>query len=272
MSRAANTLLVLLPLCAFSATPPKASPPSGVKAPAPVDFQKDVRPILSDACFLCHGPDKNTRMVGLRLDTRDGAFEKRKSGSPVVAGNPQASLVYQRIMQDKAAVRMPPAISHKTLTDAQKETIRRWIQQGAPWKEHWAFSAPKHPPLPPVRQPAWAKNPIDRFILAKLEAAGLKPAPEADRRTLARRVSLDLTGLPPSPADVEAFVSDTVAQGVRGLCRQASGIAPLGRAPGKVLAGRSPVRRYPRHPCRQLQGNVALSRLGYLGIQPESPV
>ena len=208
MSRAANTLIVLLPLCAFSATPPKASPPLGVKAPAPVDFQKDVRPILSDACFLCHGPDKNTRMVGLRLDTRDGAFEKRKAGSPVVAGNPQASLVYQRIMQDKTALRMPPAISHKTLTDGQKETIRRWIQQGAPWKEHWAFSAPKRPPLPPVRQPAWAKNPIDRFILAKLEAAGLKPAPEADRRTLARRVSLDLTGLPPSPADVEAFVSD----------------------------------------------------------------
>ncbi|MCC7156387.1 MAG: DUF1553 domain-containing protein [Bryobacterales bacterium] len=190
----------------FGANPPK--PNAAANRVAPVDFQKDVRPILADACFACHGPDKATRLMNLRLDTRDGAFQKRKSGSPIVPGNPQASLVYQRITQEKAALRMPPAMSHKTLTDAQKEIIRRWIQQGAPWKEPWAFSAPKRPALPPVRHASWPRNPIDRFILARLEAAGLKPAPEADRRTLARRVSLDLTGLPPEPAAVDAFLND----------------------------------------------------------------
>ena len=181
-------------------------------APAPlaaVDFQKEVRPILSDACFSCHGFDAKTRMAGLRLDTKDGAFAARKTGTPIVAGNPQASLIYQRITSPAGPKRMPPEYSHKTLTAAQKETLRRWIAEGAPWKEHWSFSAPVRPALPAVRQTTWVKNPIDRFVLARLEAAALAPAPGADRRTLARRVSLDLTGLPPASADVEAFVRDS---------------------------------------------------------------
>lgn len=209
MRLTAHLLICLsyLAAAAVAGSPPKAAPAS-VKVSKPVDFQKDVRPILADACYHCHGPDKNTRMVNLRLDTRDGAFEKRKSGSPVVPGNPRASLVYQRITHEKTALRMPPASSHKTLTDEQKEIIERWIRQGAAWKEHWAFSAPHRPVLPVVRQARWVRNPIDRFILAKLEAAGLKPAPEADRRTLARRAALDLTGLPPSEVLVEKFVND----------------------------------------------------------------
>ncbi len=162
-----------------------------------VDFQRDIRPILSDACFHCHGPDKGSRMAGLRLDTKEGAFAKA-----IVPGKPLESPLYQRVMHEKTAMRMPPQSTHKVLTEAQKATLKNWIEQGAPWKEHWAFRAPEKAATPAGR------NPIDYFIQAKLEAEGLKPNPEADRRTLARRVALDLTGLPPEPKDVEAFVAD----------------------------------------------------------------
>ena len=174
-----------------------------------IDFQRQIRPILSDNCFHCHGPDKGTRMFDLRLDTKDGAFAVRKAGSVIVPGNAKASLLYQRVTAEQPARLMPPAHARKPLNDAQKDLLKRWIEQGAPWKEHWAFAAPKRAELPPVRDARWVRNPIDRFILARLEAAGLTPAPEADRRTLARRLSLDLTGLPPEPDDVEAFVKDT---------------------------------------------------------------
>jgi uncharacterized protein DUF1553/uncharacterized protein DUF1549/concanavalin A-like lectin/glucanase superfamily protein/cytochrome c len=173
-----------------------------------LDFQRDIRPILSENCFQCHGPDASTRMVNLRLDLREEAVAERKTGRAIVPKDPNASLIWQRINHDKEAMRMPPASSHKKLTAAQKETLRRWIEQGADWKEHWSFVAPKRPPLPALKTNGWARNPIDHFILAKLEATGLEPAPEADRRALMRRVSLDLTGLPPAPADVEAFVKD----------------------------------------------------------------
>ena len=162
-----------------------------------VDFQKEVRPILSDACFHCHGPDKGSRMAGLRLDTQEGAMARA-----IVPGKPLESKLYQRVMQENAALRMPPASAHKVLTDTQKATLKRWIEQGAPWKEHWAFKAPEKAAVPAGR------NAIDYFIQAKLEAEGLKPGVAADRRTLARRVALDLTGLPPEPADVEAYVAD----------------------------------------------------------------
>ncbi len=177
-------------------------------APSTIDFRRDIRPILSDNCFHCHGPDKNTRLMNLRLDTRDGAFEERKTGRVIVPGDPKSSLLYARITAEPEARRMPPPSSHKKLTDAQKDLLRRWIEQGAPWKDHWSFTPPARPAPPEVTRKTWPRNPIDRFILARLEAAGLPPAPEADRRTLARRVSLDLTGLPPTPAEVEAFVKD----------------------------------------------------------------
>jgi len=182
--------------------------PRTAKSAGDVDFQRVVRPILSDSCFHCHGPDQNTRMADLRLDTREGAFAARENGTSIVPGNPQASLVYQRITEADVARRMPPESSHKTLTAEQKEILKRWIEQGAPWKEHWSFSAPVRPELPTAKAKTWFRNSIDRFILAKLEALGLEPAPEADRRTLIRRLSLDLTGLPPAPASVEAFVND----------------------------------------------------------------
>ena len=182
---------------------------AGAALAAPgVDFQREVRPILSENCFQCHGPDKGTRMANLRLDTRDGAFAARPNGKAIVPRNTKASLLYQRVAHEQDALRMPPAFTKKTLSAQQKDVLRRWIEQGAPWKEHWSFQAPVRPPLPQVAAKSWPRNPIDSFILAKLEAARLKPAPEADRRTLIRRLSLDLTGLPPDPAEVEAFVAD----------------------------------------------------------------
>ncbi|MGH2621564.1 MAG: DUF1549 domain-containing protein, partial [Anaerolineales bacterium] len=179
---------------------------------AVVDFQRVVRPILSNNCFQCHGPDQHTRLAGLRLDTREGAFAARKNGAPIVPGDPRASLLYQRIMEANVARQMPPDYSHKALTAEQKDILKRWIEQGAPWQEHWSFSAPARPALPAVKARTWVRNPIDQFILARLEAAGLQPAPESDRRTLIRRLSLDLTGLPPAPAEVEAFVNDQSKQ------------------------------------------------------------
>ncbi|MEO6757972.1 MAG: DUF1549 domain-containing protein, partial [Saprospiraceae bacterium] len=179
----------------------------GLAAPLiAVDFQREVRPILSDACFQCHGPDKGSRMAGLRLDTREGAFAK-----VIVPGKPLESKIYQRIMQENAAMRMPPVASHKVLTDAQKATLKTWIEQGAPWKEHWAFRAPEKAAVPA------GQNPIDYFVRAKLKAEGLTPAPEAGRRTLARRLALDLTGLPPEPKDVDGFVADTSADAYQKL-------------------------------------------------------
>jgi hypothetical protein len=181
---------------------------AGAVSAALVDFQRQVRPILSDNCFHCHGPDEATRMVGLRLDTQEGAFEKRESGSVIVAGNPNGSLLYQRIAATDAAQRMPPESSHKVLTDDQKRILKNWIEQGATWKQHWSFVPVTRPSAPVVKSQAWVKNPIDAFVLAKLETSGLEPAVEADKRTLIRRVSLDLMGLPPEPAEVEAFLKD----------------------------------------------------------------
>jgi len=197
-------LLLAVPGLTMLAQPPTAR--------RPIDFQREIRPILSDNCFFCHGPDKATRLADLRLDTKAGAFERRASGAVIAPGNAAASLLYQRIATADKARLMPPAHSKKVLTEAQRELIRRWIEQGAPWKEHWAFSPPVRPAPPAVRNRQWVRNAVDRFILARLEAAGLEPAPEADRRTLARRASLDVTGLPPDPEMVETFVNDRSAR------------------------------------------------------------
>ena len=174
----------------------------------PVNFQREVRPILSDNCFQCHGPDLKTRLAGLRLDSREEVFAQRSSGSLIVAGDPDASLLYQRVSSEDPGRRMPPVHSKKELTQEQIDTLRLWIEQGATWDEHWSFQRPRRPLLPAVANRFWERNPIDRFILARLESAGLAPNPEADRRTLARRLALDLTGLPPTVEQVESFVSD----------------------------------------------------------------
>ncbi len=170
-----------------------------------IDFNRDIRPILSNNCFACHGPDEQQRKAKLRLDTKDGAFAK---AGVIVAGDAANSRLYKRIIHtDPNAVMPPPSTGHK-LTEAQIATVKRWIDEGAQWNEHWAFVAPQRPDAPQVSNAAWVKNSIDAFVMARLDKEGLKPAPEADRATLIRRVALDLTGLPPTPAEVDAFVND----------------------------------------------------------------
>jgi hypothetical protein len=167
-------------------------------------FNRDIRPILAENCFPCHGPDSAARKAGLRLDRREVAV---KIGA-IVPGKTDESELVSRVFSGDPAERMPPPASHKQLTAAQKDLLRRWIAAGAEYQPHWALIAPVRPQPPPVTNPAWGRNPIDAFVLSALQQRGLQPAPEADRRTLARRLSLDLTGLPPAPAEVEAFVKD----------------------------------------------------------------
>ncbi len=194
-----------------SATPIASKPAAVSIAPAAsqVDFNRDVVPILSGNCFKCHGPDPEQRQAGLRLDHRDIATKPLDSGeTAIVPGKPDQSELVRRVFSNDPDVRMPPPASKKELTDAQKKTLRDWIAAGAVYEPHWSFVAPKQAPLPAVKQKSWPRNPLDYFVLAKLEAEGLHPSPEADRFTLIRRVSLDLIGLPPTPAEADAFVHD----------------------------------------------------------------
>jgi hypothetical protein len=139
------------------------------QTPPAADFQREIRPVLSDNCFQCHGPDSAARQAGLRLDRKEAALEKRPNGAPIVPGKAADSLLYQRISDPDAGSRMPPPESHKRLSAAQIALLKRWIDGGAPWKEHWAFQPPMKPKPPVVKDAAWVRNPIDRFILARLE-------------------------------------------------------------------------------------------------------
>src|SRR5262245_32276262 len=174
----------------------------------PVEFNRDIRPVLSDNCYQCHGPDKAQRKADLRLDTEAGATADLGGRRAVVAGDLDQSELYQRLTADDEKERMPPVKSGKKLTDSQIELFRRWIDQGANWQKHWSFLPPAATAPPVVKDQSRVRNPIDLFILARLEREGLSPAPEADRTTLIRRVSLDLTGLPPTPEEVDAFLAD----------------------------------------------------------------
>ena len=170
-----------------------------------VTFNRDVLPILSNNCFVCHGPDAGTRKAHMRLDRRDGAVGPYGVIEP---GDPEASLLIERITEADPEDRMPPPESGRHLTDEQIQTLREWIAQGAVWEGHWSLTAPTHQPPPSVSNDAWCRTHIDRFILARLDREGIDPSPEADRRTLIRRVTLDLTGLPPTPEEVAAFLED----------------------------------------------------------------
>jgi len=193
-------LLCLLVLAWTAAAAPK------------VDFNKEVRSILSDRCFSCHGPDEGNRKAGLRLDTEEGAKKARGKRTPVIPGDAVNSEIIKRIAAEKPGMRMPPVASgRKALTEKEIATIKQWIAQGAEWQSHWAFAVPKQPATPVTKNKLWAKNPIDAFILARLEREMLAPAPEADRARLLRRVTLDITGLPPTPAEVKAFELDRSA-------------------------------------------------------------
>ncbi|WP_417849548.1 DUF1553 domain-containing protein [Thalassoglobus sp.] len=178
-----------------------------------VDYTRDVRPILSGRCFKCHGPDPETREAGLRLDEAIASRAELDSGErAVVPGNIEASQLLTRITTSDESLRMPPADQGPALTQQEIETLKRWVQSGARYDKHWSFVAPKLPEVPDASNPDWCRNDIDRFILKKLDSQKLKPSPEADRPTLIRRLSLDLTGLPPSPEEIEQFINDASPQ------------------------------------------------------------
>ena len=203
-SRFSFILLATAALCGLSVT-------VRAQAPAEVRFNRDIRPILSENCFACHGPDRPARKADLRLDTKDGLFAKAKHAVAVVPGDVSKSELIARVTNADPDEVMPPPKTGKKLTPHQVELLRTWVQQGAKWEGHWAFTAPVRPAVPSVKRAEWVRNPVDAFILARLEKEGLKPSPEADKATLIRRVTLDLTGLPPTPAEVDAFVADNSA-------------------------------------------------------------
>jgi Protein of unknown function (DUF1553)/Protein of unknown function (DUF1549)/Concanavalin A-like lectin/glucanases superfamily/Planctomycete cytochrome C len=192
------------PLSAPAATPPTL--------PTTIEFNRDIRPILSDKCFQCHGP--GTQQATLRFDLEEGAKHALRDGRfAVVPGDPASSQLIRRITATDSSVRMPRSqggrAAGEPLTERQIALLTRWIEQGATWQKHWSFIPPKQPLLPTgLKDASWVRNPIDAFVLQRLEQEGLKPSPEAERAMLLRRVSLDLTGLPPTPADVDAFLAD----------------------------------------------------------------
>jgi hypothetical protein len=192
--------MVLLVLAAAS----RAS----LAAAEPVGFNRDIRPIFAENCLSCHGPDKAKRKADLRLDTREGLFSAIDGRFPIVPGKPEQSEIYRRIITKDSDDRMPKSKTDQSLSPKQTDVIRRWIEQGAKWEGHWAYIPLVRPPVPAVKKSGWAVNPIDRFILARLQTEKLRPSPDADKRTLLRRLSFDLTGLPPTPEEVSAFVAD----------------------------------------------------------------
>jgi len=185
------------------------TPVDGLEAAEKIDFNRDIRPILSDNCFTCHGPDEQQRVSDLRLDLRDEAFASRDWGRAVVPGDPGASLLLQRVTATAPEMLMPPKESGRQLTDAQVQLLTAWVRSGAAWSDHWSFVPPTRHARPQTQLKNWSRNAIDDFVLARLEQEGLRPAAEASRETWIRRVSLDLTGLPPTPAETAAFLADT---------------------------------------------------------------
>ena len=240
-----------------------------------MDYNWDVRPILSDNCFRCHGPDEKSRQAGLRLDTAEGAYAalRRPGTFAIVPGKPAESQMIFRITHANAAVRMPPQITNKVLSPQQIEILRAWIAQGAEYKPHWAFLAPQKAAVPAVPAGPSVLNDIDRFVQARLEREGLTLSPPADKETLINRVTLTLTGLPPTLAEVDAFLKDTSPQAYEKVVDRLLASTGLRRAHGRAVARRRAIcgqRRLPRRPARSAA--VALSRLGDRRAEQEHAV
>ncbi len=172
-------------------------------------FDRDIRPILSDKCYACHGPDAKQRQGNLRLDTKMGALIDRKENRVIIPHHPDESPLIQRINHDDISRRMPPIDYNRKLTQKDRQLLAQWVEEGAKWEDHWLYTPPSRPKLPSVKNNSWLNNEVDSFILNRLERAQVVPSPRADRHTLIRRLSFDLTGLPPAYADVETFVNDS---------------------------------------------------------------
>ena len=175
----------------------------------PVDFESQIKPLLSDRCFTCHGPDENSRKADLHLYSREGAMSKLDENLAIIMpGKPEASLLYKRLITDDPDELMPPPESNLALSTKEKELIRRWIIEGADWKEHWAFTQVNKPNLPKPRNSNWPKNEIDNFTLAKMESVKINPSPKAKREKLIRRLSFDLIGMPPALDEIDRFIKN----------------------------------------------------------------
>ena len=202
-------IITFVPACLFMMAAMINGSPAKNDNDITVRYGRDIRPLLSDRCFLCHGPDRETQKAGLRLDSFGEATLVRDGQAAIVPGDPEQSLLWKRITTDNPRKKMPPEDSGKhRLAPEELERIRTWIESGAEYEPHWAFAAIEKPAPPPLDNAQWCKNPIDVFILDELRSAGMRPNDEADRRTLARRVFLDLTGLPPTPEEIDLFLSD----------------------------------------------------------------
>ncbi|NIJ55144.1 PSD1 and planctomycete cytochrome C domain-containing protein [Dyadobacter arcticus] len=197
--------------------------PAEEKLPELVSYNFDIRPILSDKCLACHGPDANKREAGLRLDVAESAFkalQENPKAHALVAGKPELSQAYIRIATEDTSLKMPPPASNLKLSQREVDLIEKWIKQGAKYEKHWAFVAPKKPALPEVDDEKWPRNEIDRFILQKQEQKGLKPNEEADKERLLKRLSLDLTGLPPTLKMMDDFLADNSADAYKKMVDQ----------------------------------------------------
>ena len=254
-----------------------AAAPQDAKVPlAAVDYFKDVRPILETRCYGCHGPKK--QKADLRLDKKHSAFGEASDGLKVIRpGRSAESELFRRVTSDDPEVRMPP--EEESLTPDQIGTLRTWIDRGAGWPgnpsgrerdvgSHWAFRPPHRPSEPTVRNTRWARNPIDRFILARLEAEGLSPSTEADKATLLRRLSLDLTGLPPSVEEVDAFVADTTVGAWTTAVDRLLASPHYGERWGRHWLDAAALCRLGRLRERQVALRMVLSRLGGQRTEP----
>ncbi len=195
-----------------SAQSRQAAPPTA----SPIDFNRHIRPLLSDRCYRCHGPDSAKRKAKLRLDTREGLFKEADSGLAVVTPrDAEKSDLIRRITSDDTEEMMPPPDSHLALTDGEKALLKRWVEEGAEYKPHWSLVPVGAVPVPAVREAAATTNPLDAFVRARLEQEGLAPAPRASAETIVRRLALNLTGLPPTTSEIDVFVADRSAQAVQ---------------------------------------------------------
>lgn len=186
--------------------------PASAPLPQQIQFNRDIRPILSENCFTCHGPDKTHRTTVFHFDVEESAKQDLgNSHCAIFPGDLEKSAMVERITAADEKRRIPPIATGRKLSERQIALLKEWIKQGAPWEKHWSFQAPKRPDPPKVANAAWVRNPIDNFILHRLEQEGMKPSPEADRATLLRRVSLDLTGKGPTLGETDAFVADKSA-------------------------------------------------------------
>jgi len=225
-----------------------------------LDFNRDIRPILSDNCFACHGFDAKKRKADLRLDTAEGATAINDGVQAIKPGDPDGSELIKRLLTKDPEEVMPPPESHKKLTQAQIDTLRRWIAEGAPYRKHWSFEPPVRPAVPAA---AAGTSPVDAFLNAELSAQGLQPAPEADKARLLRRVTLDLTGLPPTPAEVDAFLADASPQAYDQVVERLLGSSRYGE---HMARGWLDAARY-----EGLQRQPALRRLHHLAARRRSP-